>query len=220
MEDFTRRLAAIAELKKAGKWEELLKIIAVGLNRVLRTSPQEFRRLTETGLLAQLIKGTPTVWVPYKKIMLIALLKETGDYAAMKDPPGGGYVWYLKALHLLLDALAHDELHGYQQLVPTVDSLLAALGDRRVPVRTRLLLAREFESRGQFGRVRDEFLAALRSSPDNSRLVGFGMAILERIGRENDATLAAGGLLRREIEATMADLIHRSAEESGGQSKA
>ena len=164
MDEFARLLATIAEFKKAEQWDQVIKVVGENLGRLLGVSPKEFRKLTETGLLAQLIKSGPmaTVWVPYKQIILIALLKEAGDIAAAKDPIKGGSHLYLKALHLLFDALAHGELQKeYAHLVPTVETLLTVLKDSPLPQKTRLGLMREYERRGLSAQAREDLKAAL-----------------------------------------------------------
>jgi hypothetical protein len=186
MNEFARTLAEIADLKKEEKWEEVIKIVGVNLNRLVRTSPQEFRRLTETGLLARLVSDGPTIWVPYKLMMLIALLKETGDYATIRKPPRGGLGWYLKALHLLLDALARGEIRQEIEFVPKIDVLLSAMAGSSLPVGTRLLLMREYERLGHFERVKDEFVAALEKAPKNPDLLNYGIAFFERLSCESD----------------------------------
>src|SRR6266568_291421 len=150
MDDFAGTLAQVAELKNQARWLESAEIVGKSLRRLLGTNYGEFVKLTEIGILAGLVKNGPTVWVPYKMIMVIALLKEAGDIATVQYPPQGGHGWYLKALHLLLDALAYDELRQYSELVPNVEVLLSALADSSLPVRTRLLLMREYERRGDF----------------------------------------------------------------------
>src|SRR6266536_2648463 len=202
--EYRRTLTEIAELKKQVEWAGIINIVGVSLRCLLRTTPQELSKLTETGLLAQLVKQGSTFWVPYKKMMLVALLKETGDYAMKKDRPRAACGWYLKALHFLLDSLAHDEIHEeFSDVVPSVEVLLSALGEFPLPVRTRLLLMREYERRGCFGRVRDEFNAALEKSPNNSKLLEFGIAFFERLSHESDATLASCGVPRAEIDAIL-----------------
>jgi len=205
MDALAQTLGDIAALKKEARWREIETAIGRSLRRFVSVSPKEFARLTETGMLAELAKHGPTIWVPYKRIMVIALLKEAGDCAATKRP-GGGYGWYLKALHLLLDALARDELWKYSRLVPEVESLVACLEGSSLPVRTRVLLMREYERQGQFGKVRCEFVAAIEKSPKNRKLLDFGTAFFERLGRESDATLVAAGLPRCEVNAVLLEL--------------
>ena len=211
MDEFALTLANIELLKKEAKWDQAINVIGENLHRLLGISAKEFRKLTETGLLAQLIKNcaSPTVWLPYRKIILIALLKETGDCATMKAPPRGGRGWYLKSLHLLLDALAHDELRGRSDLVPTVEVLLTALSESSLPVRTRLLLMREYERRGDFAQASKELIAALEKAPKSPALLDFGIAFCERLNSENDATLTGGGLPRSDLQATMSELLAR-----------
>ena len=163
--------------------------------------------LTETGLLARLVSTGPAIWLPYKLMMLIALLKETGDYATIKKPPQGGFGWYLKALHLLLDALAYGEVPQDSEILPKFEVLLHAMAESPLPVRTRLLLMREYERIGQFGRVRDQFLAALEKSPKNPKLLNFGIAFFERLSGESDGTLAAADLPRSEMEVIISKLV-------------
>lgn len=208
MDRFVQTLAKIAELKKQEQWDQVIQVISIQIGRLVKTTPEEFPKLTEIGLLAQLIKGAHTFWVPYKKMMLITLLKETGDFATMKNPPRGGYGWYLRALHLLLDVLAHGEIQQqYAEIVPTVESLLSAMPGFSLPVRTRLLLMHEHERRGQFGRLKDEFLAALEKSTNKSKLLDFGLSFFNRLSGESDGTLAAAGLPRYEIEGILSKLV-------------
>jgi hypothetical protein len=206
MEEFRKTLSRIKKLKEEGDWDEAIKIVGSCLNALLRIEPEKFRQLTETELLARLIRTGSTAWVPCKKVMLISLLKETGDYAAVKDPPGGGYRWYIKALHLLLDCLAHEELNQYSSLVPQVEVLLSALGSAPLPVRTRLLLMREYERKGLYREAVEQFAEARLDAPSNVRLIRLGIAFFERLQSQGNATLSGGGVLRRDVDAMRAKL--------------
>jgi hypothetical protein len=208
IDKFASTLAHVEELKKDAQWDELIKYIGININHLLRISPDEFRKLTETGLVAQLIKNeSTTTWVPYKKIFLIALLKELGDYATFRDPPRGGRGWYLKALHLLLDAYPRDEMQNEcLKLAPKVEVLLSALEGSALPSRTRMLLIRHYEQKGEFMRAKQECLLVLEKVHNNLKLINFCIAFTERISHENDLTLAASGVKRVELDALMADL--------------
>src|SRR6266702_1091181 len=209
MDEFGQWLAHIAQVKKEARWSEAAEIVGKRLRRLLGRPTSAFVKLMESDLLAALVSKGPTLWVPYKMIMLIALLKEAGDVATARYPPRGGHGWYLKALHLLLDALIHQELGHYSELAPGIETLLIALGDSPLPVRTRLRLIREYDRRGCFRQVRDEFVIALARAPKNSSLLNFGIALFERLGHENYATLVGGGMRRSELEATLAELLAR-----------
>jgi hypothetical protein len=214
MDDFALMLANIEELKKEGQWEQVQRIVGKRLTGLVGVSPKAIIKLTELGLVAELVKSGPTVWVPYKRTMLIALLKEAGDVATVLHPPGGGYGWYKRSLHLLLDALKHDELHAISNLVPTIEVLLTALVDSRLPIGTRLRLMQEYERRGWYARARNEFQTALTMAPENCKLLEFGIIFLERIRHDNDVTLANGNIQRVEIEAMLSELRNRSVKAS------
>ena len=105
LDELSLMLANIAELKQQDRWDEIIKILGANLKKILKTNLKEVRNLTETGMFAQLVKDEPTCFVPYKKMMLIALLKETGNFAMHKGHPNSARAWYLKGLHFLLDCL-------------------------------------------------------------------------------------------------------------------
>ena len=184
--EFAQILSKVSELKQEGEWEKAIQVIGVNINRLVRMSPMEFRRLSEVGLFARLVENGATIWVPCKLAMLIALLKETGDYATFRDPPNGGFGWYLKALHLLLDALALGKIREGMEIVPKIEFLRSALRGSSIPLGTRLLLIHEYERTREFGKIMDEFLAAVERFPNKIELVKHGIVIFERLERESD----------------------------------
>jgi hypothetical protein len=212
MEDFAKSLLHVAAFKKDGQWNSAAQIIGRRLKVLLGADYDALTKLTEVEMLAGIVKQGANVWVPYKLIMLIALLKEAGDLARVRYPPHGGHGWYLKALHLLLDGLAHSDVQANSELLPTIEELLCALGESCLPVGTRLLLVREYERRGCFDRAKDQFRAVLQRSPKNPKLLNFGIALFERLLGENDATLAGGGLKRSELQAIIEVLVRQKAE--------
>lgn len=151
MEAFSRFLETLDAHKKAGEWDRVIPSVGRELCRLLDLrSPNEVKKLRVSGIVAKLAAGANAViWLRYRQIMVIALLKETGDIATAKDPDRGGRGWYLTALHLLLDALNQGEVTRYAEFAPSVETLLAALGDAPLPQRTRVALMREFVRRGQ-----------------------------------------------------------------------
>lgn len=74
------------------------------------------------------------------------------------------------------------------------------------------LIGREYERRACFARAWGECQAALERTPRSSHHLGFGIAFLERLIRESDATLVAEGLNRLEIKANLAQLASRRAQ--------
>lgn len=206
MEEFAQSLARVDDLKKRDQWREVAEIVGKKLKQLLGTNPTALAKGTETALMAQLVRKGPTYLVPYKLVVLVALLKEAGDFATAEFPPAGGHGWYLKALHVLLDAQHCNEICEYSALIPSVEVLLNALEDTRLPVRTHLLLLRDYERKGCFSKARDEFLAAQKKAPENSKLSSLGIAFFERLKAKTDSALVAGDLPRLEVNAALAKL--------------
>jgi hypothetical protein len=205
--EFAATLHYISELKKEGDWKKVAEIIGKNLRRLLGAEYNDFVKLTEFEMLARIVRNGATAWVPYKITMLISLLKEAGDFATIEYPPRGGHGWYLKALHILLDCLAHGELRDNSELKPDIETLLNLIGDSPLPITTRLLLMREYERRGCFAKAISEFQSALVRSPQNPLLLDFGIAFFERLNRKSDAILATDGLSRPGVEGFLSQLL-------------
>jgi hypothetical protein len=166
MEAFARFLETLEAHKKAEEWDRVIPMVGRELCRLLGLkSPNEVKKLRVSGIVAKLAAGAHAViWLRYRQIMVIALLKETGDIATAKDPDRGGRGWYITALHLLLDALNQGEMTRYAELAPSVETLLAKLGDAPLSQRTRVALMREYARRGHPSAAK-EIRAALGISP-------------------------------------------------------
>jgi hypothetical protein len=206
IDEFDEALTEITRLKEEGQQEYIIKVIGKNLESLMGgIAPNEFSKLTEIGMIAQLAKTGATARMPLKKAMLIRLLKETGDFVATKKPQGGRG-WYLKGLNLLLDCLIYNEPILQFKFTPTIEDFLSALSGFSLPVGTRLLLMREFERTWQFNRVHDEFFAALSKSPKNKNLIEFGIAFFKRLSGEDDNTLISSKLPRSKINSILQEL--------------
>jgi hypothetical protein len=206
IEQLGNLLNQVAQLKKEAQWLAAAEAVGTALKNLLGADYRELMQLSETGFLAKLVRYGPTVWVPYNIAILIALLKEAGDVATARYPPRGGYGWYLKALHLLLDESGRGQLAERFEFMPDAEALLKALKGSPLPVRTRLLLMRDFERRGLYGRAADEFQAAIKTTPHNQRLLNIGIAFFERLAYKRDTDLEGMGLPRRRILSTLEEL--------------
>ena len=168
--------------------------------------------LSETELLARLIRGEPTQAVREKTLILTALLREAGDLAARQARAEESRACYLKGLHLLLETLAREEVSTFPDFVPRVEMFAAALHDSPLPLKTQALLMQHYERSGEFGKAEDALFAMLEAEPGNTGLVEFGVAFYQRLRGQSDASLAAGNLPRAEFEAGLAELRKRRAE--------
>src|ERR1035438_4165378 len=85
IEEFIQALARINALKQGQHWREAAGVVDEEFQRLIGMGSQAVARLTETELLARLIRGEPTQAVREKTLVLTALLKEAGDVAATQE---------------------------------------------------------------------------------------------------------------------------------------
>jgi hypothetical protein len=209
IEEFIQALARINTLKKDQRGQQAAGAVDDEFQRLIGTGAQAVARLTETELLARLIRGEPTQAVRDKTLMLTALLKEAGDVAATQGRAEESRSCYLKGLHLLLETLAQEEVSTFPAFVPRVELFSAALRGSPLPLETQALLMRHYESSGEFAKAEDALFAMLEAEPGNAGLIEFGVSFYERLQRQSDAALAAGNLPSPELETGLADLRGR-----------
>ena len=212
IEEFVQALARINELKQDRRWQEAAGVVDEEFQRLIGTGADAVARLTETELLANLIRGEPTQAVHDKTLMLTALLKEAGDVAATQERAEESRSCYLKGLRLLLETLAREEVTDCPAFVPRVEMFAAALRGSPLPLETQALLMQHYERSGQFAKAEDALFAMLEAEPGKAGLVAFGVVFYERLQGQSDAALATGNLPRPELETGLAELRKRLAE--------
>jgi hypothetical protein len=212
IEEFVQALARINELKQNRRWQEAAGVVDEEFQRLIGTGADAVARLTETELLANLIRGEPTQAVHDKTLMLTALLKEAGDVAATQERAEESRSCYLKGLRLLLETLAREEVTDCPAFVPRVEMFAAALRGSPLPLETQALLMQHYERSGQFAKAEDALFAMLEAEPGKAGLVAFGVVFYERLQGQSDAALATGNLPRPELETGLAELRKRLAE--------
>jgi hypothetical protein len=211
IEEFIRMLSRLNSLKRCQQWQEASAIAEEEFRRLVGTDATSAAELSDTELLARLIKGEPTQAVPEKTLMLATLFKEVGDLASSQGRLADGRSFYLRSLHLLLDTIAVDERLERPDFVPRVDALVAALQDSPLSLETQARLMRHFERLGEFAKAEDCLFAMLELEPRNPRLLEFGMAFYQRLRSQSDAALLAGNLPRAEVESGLAELTIKEA---------
>jgi Family of unknown function (DUF6483) len=209
IEEFIQALARVNALKNDQRWQEAAGVVDEEFQRLIGSGSEGVARLTETELLAKLIRGEPTQAVREKTLILTALLREAGDMAATEGREEESRSCYLKGLHLLLETLAREEVGTLPDFVPRVEVFVAALGGSALPRETQALLMQHYERSDQFAKAEDALFAMLEAEPANAGLVDFGVAFYERLRGHSDASLATGNLPRAELEAGLAELRTR-----------
>jgi hypothetical protein len=215
LEEFFEVLSRIRALQKGQKWGEASLAAEKGFQQLVGLVAQEIARLSETELLALIIKGEPTQAVRDKTLLLATLLKESGDIAAEQERPAESLSYYLKGLHMLLAVLAREEPFDCPAFVPRVEGFLAALGDFVLPLSTQAMLMQHFERLGEFAKAEDALFAMLEVEPNNPDLLSFGIGFYQRLKRQTDDSLEQGNLPRAEVETGLGQLVARQAEGAG-----
>lgn len=214
LEEFFEVLSRIRALQNGQKWGEASEVAEKELRKLVGLGAQDIARLSETELLALVIKGEPTQAVREKTLLLATLLKEAGDIAAGEERPGDSFSYYLKGLHLLLAVLAREEPFDCPAFVPRVEGFLAAMGDFVLPLSTQAMLMQHYERLGEFAKAEDALFAMLEPEPNNPALVSFGIGFYQRVKHHTDDALEQGNLPRAEVEAGLGQLLARQAAEA------
>ena len=210
IEEFARALARISSLRSDKRGDEAADALDEEFKRLVGEGPEAVARLSETELLARLMQGGPTQAVREKTLMLTTLLKEAGDLAVAQERVEAGRESYLKALHLLLDALARGEVCDCPEYVPKVEMLREALQGTPLPARTQARLMQHYERYGELAKAEDALFALLDADPDNEAIEEFGIGFYQRVLTQSDAMLNDGNLPRPEAEEGLNELQRRS----------
>ncbi|HEY5914936.1 MAG TPA: DUF6483 family protein [Verrucomicrobiae bacterium] len=204
--EFMEVLSRLQGLKKGQLWREATGLIDGEFQRLVGAGAEQVEQLSETELLARVIRGEPTQVVRDKTLMLTALLKEAGDSAAAQGQADKSRAFYLKGLDLLLGVLAEAGVSDWPGFAPQVAMFTSVLGDAALPLPTLAGLMRHYECGGEFAKAEDALFAMLEAEPQPEGLLEFGTAFYERLRGQADAALAAGNLPRAELEAGLAEL--------------
>jgi hypothetical protein len=205
--EFFEVLSRIRSLQKGQQFQEAGLLTDEEFQRIVGHNKKAVANLSETELLAQLIKGETTLAVREKTLMLVTLLKEAGDIAAGEAKPEESRSYYLKGLHLLTGVLAREEVSDFPDFVPRIESFLGALGDSPLPITTEATLMQHYERLGDFARAEDKLFSMIEIQPDNLGLMNFAVGFYERMQQKSDAVLIAGNLPRAEVETGLAQVL-------------
>jgi len=200
IEECIRALARISSLKEGRRWIEASKELNAEFERLFGADAEALAQLSETELLARLMREGPTHALREKTLILATYLKEAGDLAVADNRTAAGHQFYLKALHLLLNHGGGGEEFEHPGFVPKIELLAELLRETSLPPRTQAMLMQHYETIGEFAKAEDALYAILDADPDNSAIVDFGMAFYERLLTQSDAALRQGNLPGPEVE--------------------
>jgi hypothetical protein len=214
IEQLVQALARLRQLQREHQHQAAAAVLDEQFQTLLHADAAAVAQLSETDLLAKLIRDEPTPVVRDKCFMLVTLLHEAADLYASQRRENESRACRLQALHLLLEVLAREEPAALPEFVPKLEVLVTSLGDEPLPPRTLLTLGRHYELIGDFAKAEDALFALLEAEADNAALLELGVAFYERLSRRSDAELVLGNLPREEIQSGLAELRARRAAAS------
>lgn len=209
IEEFFQAFTRIKSLKKTNQWQEADAGVDEEFQRLLGLGGEAVAKLSETELLARVVRGEATLAVREKTLMVATLLKEAGDVWTEQGRQDKSRTAYLKGLHILLDMLARGEVFECPEFVPKVEEFVIALQDSPLPLETQARLMQHYERTGEFGKAEDALFAMLDAEPEHAPLLELGISFYRRLEGQSNAQLADGNLPRAEVEAGLADLNAR-----------
>lgn len=211
IEEFMQVLSRINSLKQSERWQEASGSVEDEFQQLLGADAQTIVRLSETELLAKIVRNTPTQAVRDRTLMVATLLSEAGDIAIAQDRTEDGRACYVKGLDLLLNVLGSEDVFECPEFVPNVELLVSKLQDGDLPPQTLVRLMQHYEQSGQFGKAEDALFSMLQQDGTNSGLLDFGLAFYRRLATRDDTALAEGNLPRSELEAGLGELESKKA---------
>ena len=200
IEEFMQALSRIRSLKQGQPRDKVIGELDVEFRKLLGEGARAVVRLSETELLARLMRAGPTHALRDKTLMLTTLLKETGDAAMAENRIEAGREFHLKALHLLLETLARGDVFECPEFVPKVGLLVLDLQGTSLPTRTHAMLMQHYERTSEFAKAEDALFAMFDAEPENNSIVEFGITFYQRLLSQSDAALNAANLPRAEVE--------------------
>jgi len=209
IEEFFQALSTIKSLKAGQQWRDARSSVEQEFRRLIGIDAQAVAQLSETELLARVVRGEPTLAVREKILMLATLLKEAGDISSEQGHTDDSRASYLKGLHLLLDTLGRGDVFECPEFVPKVEEFMICLRDSRLPLETQARLMQHYERTGEFAKAEDALFAMLDAEPNHPPLVELGISFYRRLQSQSDALLADGNLPRAEVDAGLVDLNSR-----------
>ncbi len=211
IEEFMRALSRLRALKQEERWSEASGELEAQFRQLLGDDLRTVTQLSESDLLARLMREGPTHALRDKIFVLTTLLSEAGDVAAAEARLTESHEFYLKALYLLLEALAREDVFECPAFVPKLDGLLSRFDGTPLPARFQARLMQHYERIGALAKAEDALHALLEAGPVNPLTLDFGRAFYRRLLAQTDATLNAANLPRAEVEEGLRELELRKA---------
>jgi hypothetical protein len=201
-----RALAQIRALRQGGRSDAAREMIEAECKKLAAMGVTGILSLSDTELVARVSEGELAQSVHLRTLAVVTLLREAAEVANSENRTGEAGQIYLKALHLLLEVLSHEDAETFPEFVPGVEAIVTSMQGKPLPLETLASLMRHYESTGQLSKAEDALFSMVDASGADPTVVGFGRDFYERILRRTDTALESGNLPRVEAQQGFAEL--------------
>ncbi len=152
-EEFGRALAQVLYNRQIKDYAAAHKLIDDQCKQVFGMGIGFMRSVPEETLLSMLTSfdtlDTEKCW------LLAILLRAEGDTYQDQGNASESYYSYIRSLNLVLEVLLLETTSTGRSIVPELEDLLSRLSDYELPIRTKLLLFRNFDHAHEYARAGD-----------------------------------------------------------------
>lgn len=218
IEEFTRTLSRVAELKAGPRREEAGALVDQECLRLVGVDRASLIRLSAMETLARLARTSTALEIRHRALFLVALLVESADLEERDGDRPDGRAARERALELLLGLGIGPDSGDHPTYAPTVEALRQALDDAPLPPALAVALMHHYERTGAFARAEDtlhEILEQLPGGGAERNGMEFGVAFYRRLRARSDGELEQGGLPRAEVESGLVALEERQRRAGG-----
>jgi hypothetical protein len=201
IEEFFRLLARVKTQKERGELREAEATLEDEARRLTGADLEALCTLSETEILARLLRSGEIHAQRERTFMLARVLIERAEL----EEGERGQQLRVKALNLILDSALRSEHAEWPSFVPAIEVLAEDLKPV-LPVQTHALLMQYCERSGQFAKAEDSFYGAMELFPDSPALRQLGISFYQRLLTKSDTELESGNLPRIEVEAGLQQL--------------
>ena len=134
--------------------------------------------LSQTELLAQVIRGESTLAVKEKALVLASLLRSR-RYCGGAGTPGAEPRVLSEGVALVAECAREGETFEFPEFVPRVEMFVSALADEALPLQTQASLMQHYERTGQFAKAEDMLYGMIEVEPGNAGLLDFGISFYD-----------------------------------------
>lgn len=196
VQQFSGFLVRVLRLRKEGKTEEALALLADGYGTLVGLPASLVHALSEEDLIALLqAQGRLD---PARTLGLAELLKEEGHTYDDVERYDGGFPRYLKSLRLYLEVVGEDKDLA-ESRIPGLDDVIGQVSGLDLPVPTAERLVAYLEEAGRFDEAENVLAHRVEAAPNDPAGVDAAVRFYRRLLEKSDAELMVGGLSRAEV---------------------